>query len=262
VCWQRYFEVIIKSIAMKRFIRKWWWLILLIPLMFVAGFVIWAETPLGPMPEALAAMQSDEQISVETTSWFTFRPTQGQPTVGLIFYPGGRVDPRSYAPAARALAIEGYLVVIAPMPLNLAVFAPDRASDIISAYPEIRTWVIGGHSLGGSMAANFAHNNPSLVKGLFFWAAYPAENDDLSALNLQVVSAYGTLDGVANPSEVLAAQSLLSAGTRWVAIEGGNHAQFGWYGDQPGDNPAQISREEQQLQAIAATLNLLDEIEK
>jgi dienelactone hydrolase len=160
------------------------------------------------------------------------------------------------------MALEGYLVVIAPMPLNLAVFAPDRAADIISAYPEIRSWVIGGHSLGGSMAANFARNNPSLMKGLFFWAAFPAENDDLSAQDLQVVSIYGTLDGLATPDEVLGAQLLLPVDTQWAAIEGGNHAQFGWYGDQPGDNPAQISREEQQGQAITATLDLFNEIEE
>ena len=77
----------------------------------------------------------------------------------MIFYPGGRVDPRSYAPAARAIAAQGYLAVITPMPLNLAVFTPGRAAQVIAAYPEIHTWAIGGHSLGGAMAANFSHKS-------------------------------------------------------------------------------------------------------
>ena len=247
---------------MKRTIQKFWWLLIMIPSLFVAGFVIWAETPLGPMPEALAALESDETVNVTTTTWLVFSPSQVDPTAGLIFYPGGRVDPRSYAPAAHAMAAQGYLVVITPMPLNLAVFAPGRAAEVIAAYPEIRSWAIGGHSLGGAMAANFAHQNPSQVMGVFLWASYPSENDDLSALDLHIVSVYGTLDGVATPETVLAAQPLLPAGTLWTAIQGGNHAQFGWYGDQPGDNPATISREEQQEQAITATLDLWGVYEK
>jgi pimeloyl-ACP methyl ester carboxylesterase len=252
----------LEIISVKRTIRKFWWLLIVIPSLFVAGFVIWAETPLGPMPEALDAMQSDEAVTVESAPWLAFRPAQEQPIAGLIFYPGGRVDPRSYAPAAHAMATQGYLVVITPMPLNLAVFAPGRAAEVIATYPEIHFWAIGGHSLGGAMAANFARQNPSQVMGVFLWASYPSEKDDLSALDLQVVSIYGTLDGVATPETVLAAQPLLPASTRWMAIQGGNHAQFGWYGDQPGDTPAMISREEQQEQAIAATLDLWAAIEK
>ncbi|RME52832.1 MAG: alpha/beta hydrolase, partial [Caldilineae bacterium] len=76
----------------------------------VAGFVIWAVTPLGPMPEALAALESDALVAVQTDPWLTFMPVGQQPATGLILYPGGRVDPRSYAPPARQIAAEGYLV--------------------------------------------------------------------------------------------------------------------------------------------------------
>ena len=98
------------------------------------------------MPEALAALQSDSQVKVTTDPWLVFQPTQSTPTTGLIIYPGGRVDPRAYAPQARAIAEKGYLVVIVPMPLNLAVFGSGRASSVIQAYPDIEKWVIGGHS--------------------------------------------------------------------------------------------------------------------
>lgn len=241
----------------KDFNKKWLWLLLLIPVLALSGFVIWAETGPGPMPEAQAALQSNAQVQVTTSPWLTFQPTKGQATTGLIFYPGGRVDPGAYAPAAQAIAEQGYMVVIVPMPLNLAVLSPDRAEAVMAAHPEIQKWVVGGHSLGGSMAANFAHGHPNEVQGLALWASYPASSDDLSKSNLEVVSIYGTQDGLATGDKIEASRALLPANTQWVAIEGGNHAQFGWYGPQSGDNLASISREKQQQEIVATTLNLL-----
>ena len=245
---------------MRKLKRGLGWLFLLL-LLALIGFVVWASTPARPMPEALAALQSDSQVQVETEGWLIFHPVGEDPAVGLILYPGGRVDPRAYAPPARAIAAEGYLVVIVPMPLNLAVFGPDRAAGVLAAFPEVERWAIGGHSLGGAMAARFAHRQPSAVQGLVLWASYPAASDDLSARELAVVSIYGTRDGLATGEKIAASRPLLPAGTRWVAIEGGNHAQFGWYGPQSGDNPATISREVQQQEVIAATLALLADLE-
>lgn len=230
-------------------------------LLAVAAFVIWAMTPLGPMPEALAALESDASVQVTTDPWYTFMPTGERNDVGLIIYPGGRVDPRSYAPTARAIAEQGYPVVIVPMPLNLAVFGIDKAADVIAAMPEVERWAIAGHSLGGSMAANFIRNNPEAVEGLALWASYPAGSDDLSGFTgLAATSIYGTADGVASPEEVLAGAALLPPDTVWVPIEGGNHAQFGWYGPQSDADVATISREEQQAQIVAATVETLERV--
>ncbi len=221
-----------------------------------AGFVVWAETPLGPMPEALAALESNDEVTVQTDPWLLFVPTAKTPTVGLIFYPGGRVDPRSYAPAARAIASQGYLVVIPPVPLNLAVFAPDIAADVIAANPAIKHWFVGGHSLGGAMAARFAYNNPETVDGLVLWASYPASPSDFSQRpDFPVLSVYGTQDMGLEGIE--ASRVLLSSTTDWVVIEGGNHAQCGWYGPQPGDGAASITRQAQQAQMIEATVAFL-----
>lgn len=228
----------------------------------VGAFVIWAETPLGPMPEAIAALQSDAAVRVETQPWYVFQPVDGPKSAGFIFYPGGRVDPRSYAPTARAIAEAGYPAVIVPMPLNLAVFGAGKASDVMAAFPEVEQWIIGGHSLGGAMGANFAHDNPGAVQGLALWAAYPASNDDLSAAaNLAVTSISAASDGLATPDKIEASRPLLPPATVWTPIQGGNHAQFGWYGEQPGDGQATISREEQQAQIVAATLALLEQID-
>lgn len=219
------------------------------------GFVVWANDALQPMPEALTALQSDAQVQVtETNGWYVFTPTDNQPTTGLIFYPGGKVDARAYAPQMHAIAGEGYLAVITPMPLNLAVFGVNKAADVIQAFPAIQQWGVAGHSLGGSMAAQFLSGSTG-VQGLALWASYSAV--DLSQTAVKAVSIYGTNDGVALPQSVLDGAKLLPADATFVPIEGGNHSGFGWYGLQPGDNQATISHDEQNTQTVAATVAML-----
>ncbi len=238
--------------------RHWYLTIGMVLALAVGGFIAWASIIPSPMPEALTAMTSDAQVSVTHGPWLAFQPPGEYPQIGLILYPGGRVDPRAYAPTAREVAQAGYLVVIVPMPLNLAVTAPGHATEVIQAYENISHWVIGGHSLGGAMAARFAYQHPDTVAGLVLWASYPAESNDLSERDLAVVSIYGTRDGLATIEKIDASWPYLPPTTIWVAIEGGNHAQFGWYGDQRGDNPATISRAAQQTQIVTATLALLE----
>ncbi len=235
--------------------------VLAITAVAVVGFVIWALDAHPPEPEALAALNETSAIEIETEPWLTFAPTSpDRPvTTGLILYPGGRVDPRAYAPAARLIALRGYRVVIVPMPLNLAFFAPRRADAVIAAYPEIQTWAVGGHSLGGAMAALYVDRAaPDAVAGLALWAAYPAEPNDLSdAEDLTALSIYATRDGLMTEEEFEASRPLLPSNTRWVTIEGGNHTQFGAYGAQQGDQPATISRTAQQGMIVEATVGLL-----
>ena len=169
---------------MSRFNKKWLLLLLLIPLIAVVGFIIWASATPAPMPEALAALQSDANVQVKTDRWLEFIPSANESDVGLIFYPGGKVDPRSYAPMAHALAAQGFLTVITPVPLNLAVLDINAADAVIAAHPEITHWAVGGHSLGGSMAARYVQGHADQVEGLLLLAAYP--DIDLSGLSLDV----------------------------------------------------------------------------
>jgi len=230
--------------------------ILLIIVLLSGTFLAWSFNPLSPMPEAEAASQST--VEAASNDWLVFQPSDSQPETGLIFYPGGRVDYRAYAPLAQAIADGGYLVVIVPMRLNLAVFSPDRAAQVIDAYPQIRRWAVGGHSLGGAMAARYAGRNPDKVSGLVLLASYPAESDSLAGAETRVLSIYATLDGLATPEKIESSWAFLPQDTRYVAIEGGNHAQFGWYGVQDGDGQAAISRAAQQSQTVAAILAFLE----
>lgn len=214
-------------------------------------------------PEAVAALESDAQVTVSQVAgqdWYVFSPAAGTAITGLILYPGGFVDPVAYAPIAREIAAHGYLVVLDPMPLNLAVTGINSAGAIIAAFPEIAHWAIGGHSLGGAMAAEYIKGNPETIDGLALWAAYPADNTDLSSLLLAVVSIYGDADGVASIADVTGAANRLPDDARFILIDGGNHTQFGAYGQglQRGDNPATISRAAQQAAIVAGTLELLE----
>jgi dienelactone hydrolase len=245
---------------MRKGLRIFLTSISLVLVLFTTGFVVWGETPAQPMPEAVAALKSDDRVTVTSGHWLVFTPAASQPTTGFIIYPGGRVDYRAYASAAHQIAAQGYLVVIVRMPLNLAVLGVNSAQDVQAAYPQVRRWAIGGHSLGGAMAAAFARTHPGAVQGLALWAAYPASSDDLSHSDLHIVSIYGSQDGLATREKIDASRPLLPAETTWVQIAGGNHAQFGSYGDQAGDNPASISRSDQQTKVVAATLGMLESL--
>jgi hypothetical protein len=148
--------------------------IILVLAIAATGFLVWANSLLAALPEALKTQQSDSQVQVTEEGWIVFQPAGTEVDTGLILYPGERVDPHAYAPVARAIAEQGYPVAIVPMPLNPAVFGSDRAQDVIAAYPQFRHWAISGHSLGGAMAARFVYQHPGVVQGLALWAAYSA----------------------------------------------------------------------------------------
>ncbi len=181
-------------------------------------------------------------------------------TVGFVFYTGARVTPEAYAPVAERVADAGYPVWIPALTLNFAVLDTDAAASVIDGQPEIEDWIIAGHSLGGAMAARYAASDDA-VDGLALLAAYPEEELDLSASRLAVVSVYGTEDGLASVNEVLDASPRLPSDTDFVAVDGGNHGQFGNYGDQRGDNRATISPDAQWDATADALITLAERVE-
>ena len=173
---------------------------------------------------------------------------------GIVFYPGGKVEPKAYIPLACKFAQRGVFCVIAKMPFNLAVLNINVANDIIQAHPNIQTWWVGGHSLGGSMAAQYAGNNADKIDGVALLAAY--STSDLTKLGLKVQVVYGSNDEVVNKEKLKDTISQIGEACS-LEIEGGNHAGFGDYGLQDGDGVATISSDEQQEQAVIAIVNAL-----
>ena len=207
-------------------------------------------------PEARDALASDSVVRVTEDTWIVMEPAEGEPEAGLIFYPGARVSPRAYAPGLRDIAAQGYRVITVPMPLHLAFLGSQRAGDVRKAHPEIDRWYVGGHSLGGAMAAAYVSGSPDTA-GLVLWAAYPGGGTDLSDWDGKVLVVSGSEDGLADPSKIEAAQPLLPPQAIYAVIEGGSHAQFGSYGEQRGDGQPTISRSQQHQEIAQHTVEFL-----
>ena len=146
--------------------RKNLWRIIAVLIIVALGVpgLQWLTHERQLLPEAADTLESDAQMTVTQESWLTFTPTEDHAT-GFIFYPGGRIAPEGYAPLMREIALEGYLVVVPDMPLNIAAFRPNIADKIIAAHPEINRWVISGHSVGGAMAAQYTSTHSEKIAG-------------------------------------------------------------------------------------------------
>lgn len=231
--------------------------LLIFVILVIIGFVLWAETPSQPTEIALQALISGAQVIVtEHSDFITFEPANQRTSTGFIFYPGGRVDYRAYAPVLREIAEQGYFVAVVKVKLNLAIFDTNAADAVIDGNPHIGQWAVGGHSVGGVAAGIYAREHLDVVRAIAFWASYPADGSFKDS-NIPVLSLHGTQDGLASEVDIASARALLPAETKYVTIEGGNHSQFGSYGLQPGDNPATISPDEQWRQVAEATVQLL-----
>ena len=185
-----------------------------------------------------------------------FRPDGGETVAGLIFYPGGKVEHTAYTPLMEALASEGILCVLVEMPFRLAVLDMNAAKGVPEAFPEVERWYMGGHSLGGSMAASYLASHTEDFAGLILLGAYSTA--DLSGSGLSVLSVYGSEDGVLNREKYAEYRPNLPEGFTETVIEGGNHAFFGAYGEQNGDGTATVTPAEQLRQTVEAILTLLE----
>jgi hypothetical protein len=226
----------------------------------LAWGISWATYARPPLQEAEDASQSDDQVLISSEPWLTFTPLDESSPRGLIFYPGGRIDPLGYASLLRPIAEEGYLVVVPSMPINMAIFNLGIADEIIAHYSSIETWVIAGHSVGGTSAAMYTAKNPGKIAGLAIWASYPPNSSDLSGMALPVYSIYGELDPRVNRPAIAERKNLLPPNTVYVEITGGDHHQFGSYLIKPEEDFATIPLATQQEQIIQSTLELLNQV--
>ncbi|MWV60535.1 alpha/beta hydrolase [Rathayibacter sp. VKM Ac-2754] len=212
----------------------------------VLGFLTWSSIVMGPDEEALAGVRTDAGVSVERTpSAIVMTPTAASSSsdlagTGLVFVPGAKVDAQSYEATLAPLVDEGATVVITRPILNLAFFDLRSLESFTQQADGVDRWLVGGHSLGGVKACQWAEDPE--VAGLVLFGSYCA--NDLSESGLPVLSVSGSEDGLSTPAKVDAARDQLPADADLVEIDGANHADFGWYGPQPGDGTATISHEE------------------
>ena len=196
-------------------------------------------------PEAAALLKGSDgvQVTAVPSGWLLDGPGKSD---ALIFYPGGKVEPTAYLPLLMALAEDGVDCFLVRMPLNMAFLNMNAAADIRAAYA-YEHWYIGGHSLGGAIAAVYAAEHGDGLDGLILLAAYATKPLDahLAALEL-----HGSEDGVLNRKKLKAGEQYLPASALSFELPGGNHAQFGDYGPQKGDGVPTVSRTEQTAWAV------------
>jgi dienelactone hydrolase len=228
--------------------------LILILLIGTVSFTGWAT--LSAQDATARAVEVLQENGIQREKGQLVFRTSTQTDRGLIYYPGGLVEPEAYAVTAQGIADAGYLVVVPKMPLNLAFMGINRADLIRRDYPEIESWVIGGHSLGGAMAAEYAKNNADSLDGLIMFASYPSNNKDYVNFSIPILAIIGSNDpGAAKQMEFYKA----AAGSASIfVIEGGNHRQYADYRFQNNDGVASISTEEQQEQIILAVTNFLE----
>lgn len=227
----------------KRKFKRFLAVIAVVLAAFVAACGIYVNIYYHADETAFQALESGSEVTVrelEGEGW-VFEPADAK--TGWIFYPGGKVETESYAPLMHACAEEGILCVLMDMPFRLAVFDADAAAGIPEQFPGIEHWYLGGHSLGGSMAASYLEKHAAEYEGLILLASYSTA--DLSGANLRALSIYGSEDGVLNRENYEKYKSNLPADLTEQVIDGGCHAYFGDYGPQKGDGTAYISGEEQ-----------------
>ena len=231
-------------------------IILVVVIVCAGAFAVYVNDYYHAEETAVQAMAVDGTVSVYelTDSLTIFAPEE--PLAGLIFYPGGKVEHTAYAPLLRTCAERGILCVLVQMPCNLAVLNVNGADGIHERFPEISHWYIGGHSLGGAMAASYASGHVNELDGVVLLAAYSTE--DLTQSGLAVCSIYGSEDGVMNKEKYDASKANLPDDAVEFVIVGGCHAGFGCYGPQDGDGTPQISSEDQINQTVDEIVQMVE----
>ncbi|MEX3715328.1 alpha/beta fold hydrolase [Cytobacillus horneckiae] len=226
---------------MKKIIKYLLMCIVSLIMIVLISFFIWTQQTYEPSKKLDNLVK---EINYEE-DWVVFNPRESM-GVGVILYPGAKVEPEAYSYIAQQLSDQGYFVGIPKVRLNLPMFDRNKAAELINKSDSIEKWYVGGHSLGGVTAAAFASEHPDVVSGLILLASYPSSSNNFSQTNVPTLSIYAENDGLSTIDKIEKNRHLLSQQTELYEIKGGNHAQFGIYGPQKGDHKAAISVKEQQ----------------
>lgn len=212
-------------------------------------FFIWTQNTY----ERISADQIEiEEVKILEDDWHMYTAENAEK--GIILYPGAKVEPEAYAYLAQELSKQNITIAIPSVRLNLPIFDISKANEIIENDQHIE-WYIAGHSMGGAAAAMYADQNLDKINGLILLGAYAASNETLNESDLPVLSISGSEDGLSTPEKIKENSSNLPSATNFIEIPGGNHAYFGVYGSQSGDNESELTVKEQQDVIIDTILN-------
>ncbi|MFJ8238141.1 alpha/beta hydrolase [Bacillus tropicus] len=226
---------------MKKWIKITLYSLLGILLIGSISFFVWSQFSYKPTKEALSLIEDKKD-----EDHIVFGEKDAK--IGVIFYQGAKVEAEAYSYLGEALAKDGHFVVMPKLPLNLAILGINAVDSVIEQYPEVQKWYVAGHSMGGAMISKYAFQHEEKVDGIIFLGSYPA--DDFSTKSIPMLSIYGEVDALATVEKIENNKKFMSKNTTMHMIKGGNHAHFGMYGEQKGDNASLITPKVQRDETV------------
>lgn len=203
--------------------------------------------------------QSNNLVKVENTDdYFLFTPKKEFKNV-VIFYPGAMVETEAYVPLCRKIADSGIQVYLIKVPWRLASKGYNKPKELGLFNDTTKNYILAGHSQGGKMAAQFVYENPQLIDKLILIGTTHPRDISLAEAEIPILKIYGSNDGVASEKAIFENKSKLPKSAKFSKIKGANHAQFGYYGFQLGDDKANISREQQQKETLVEILKFINQ---
>ena len=198
-------------------------------------------------------LKGNENVTVEKINNGYYVDGPGNNSA-LIFYPGAKVEYTAYIPLLMNISNNGVDCFLVEMPFNIAFFGKDRADDIINndSY-HYSNWYLSGHSLGGIVASDYTSDHTNQLKGLILVASYPNKN-----ITTPTLLVYGSNDNLLNKKSLEESKSYIKGELNETIINGANHAQFGFYGQQDKDGIASISQDEQINKTVTSILEFIN----
>lgn len=222
-----------------------------------SGVLTWMSIPYDYQEAVTDKVLTDNNITFNDHDWLVFGAAQATES-GIIFYPGGKTAPETFAPVMQSLAEQGFKSVIVSMPFNTAFLGIDKAQAVMEAYPEIKNWHLIGHSLGGVAAGEFAKANPTVISSLIFWASYPAT--DISQLDVPALALSAEMDRMSTPEKIAEYRAFYPHQTEFKSMPASNHWQYGYFAGSKNVQENLRSREEQVAEVIQTTLHFINRL--
>ena len=114
----------------------------IILILCVGGFGFYVNDYYHAQGDALEILNHQEVKQVNS-NLITLTP-QKTSDVGIIFYPGAKVENTAYLPLLEQLEKKGYNCYLVNMPFKMAIFNKNAANKIIENYPNIKAYEING----------------------------------------------------------------------------------------------------------------------
>ncbi|MBR0282792.1 MAG: alpha/beta hydrolase [Oscillibacter sp.] len=220
-------------------------LVLLVLLLLCVAFLLYVIIFGGAKPDetALEALKGGDGVTVQEIpqGWLFDGPSED---TAIILYNAFNARETVYAPLAVKIAQETADVFVMKTPLKIAILGLNKAKEVQDSY-SYDHWYLAGHSLGGGAASIYVTSCENPPDGLILLGSYAIYQMVFEDIHIRTLSLYGSNDAALDIKQLESTRELMPEGSAMHCIEGGNHSQFGSYGQYPRSGTATITPEEQ-----------------